>query len=202
MVNTSQNSGTMFGVSLMLNTYPWFLNFSLVREDIFLEVEPIIRSALDENNVCILAYGQTGTGKTFTMGTNKQLGIVPQALEKLFSLAARDNSILYSFSMSMLEVYMGSLRDLLAPKLPARTHETSFKCNLNIQSDPNGFIKVEGLIDVSVSDLTQASQWYTKGRRARSTSWTNVNDASSRSHCTGNILLLLSVYFSTPIYGF
>ncbi|KAF9611878.1 hypothetical protein IFM89_036661 [Coptis chinensis] len=71
----------------------------------------MIRSALDGNNVCILAYGQTGTGKTFTMeGTSKQPGIVPQALEKLFSLASRDNSILYSFSMSMLEVYMGSLR--------------------------------------------------------------------------------------------
>ncbi|KAF9618153.1 hypothetical protein IFM89_000556 [Coptis chinensis] len=93
-------------------------------------------------------------------------GIVPQALEKLFSLATRDNSISYSFSMSMLEVYMGSLRDLLAPKLPARTHETSSKCNLNIQSGPNGFVKVEGLTDVSVSDLTQASRWYTKGRRA------------------------------------
>ncbi|KAF9621799.1 hypothetical protein IFM89_028237 [Coptis chinensis] len=163
------------------------------QEDVFLEVEPIIRSALDGNNVCILAYGQTGTGKTFTMeGTNKQPGIVPQVLEKLFSLAARDNSISYSFSMSMLEVYMGSLRDLLAPKLPARTHETSSKCNLNIQSDPNGFIKVEGLTDVSVSDLTQASRWYTKGRRARSTSWTNVNDASSRSHCLARITIARS----------
>lgn len=36
-------------------------------ENIFLEVEPILRSALDGRNVCILAYGQTGTGKTFTM---------------------------------------------------------------------------------------------------------------------------------------
>lgn len=36
-------------------------------EDVFAEVEPIIRSALDGHNVCILAYGQTGTGKTYTM---------------------------------------------------------------------------------------------------------------------------------------
>lgn len=36
-------------------------------DDVFLEVEPIIRSALDGHNVCIFAYGQTGTGKTFTM---------------------------------------------------------------------------------------------------------------------------------------
>ncbi|KAF9609874.1 hypothetical protein IFM89_018959, partial [Coptis chinensis] len=71
-----------------------------------MEVEPIIRSALDGNNE----------------GTNKQPGIVPQALEKLLSLAACDNSILYSFLMSMLEVYMGSLRGLIcrAPKLPQK----------------------------------------------------------------------------------
>jgi hypothetical protein len=36
-------------------------------DDVFLEVEPIVRSALDGHNVCIFAYGQTGTGKTFTM---------------------------------------------------------------------------------------------------------------------------------------
>lgn len=36
-------------------------------EDVFAEVEPILRSAIDGHNVCILAYGQTGTGKTYTM---------------------------------------------------------------------------------------------------------------------------------------
>lgn len=36
-------------------------------ENVFAEVEPIIRSALDGHNVCMLAYGQTGTGKTYTM---------------------------------------------------------------------------------------------------------------------------------------
>ncbi|KAJ7527812.1 hypothetical protein O6H91_16G072400 [Diphasiastrum complanatum] len=38
-----------------------------LQDEIFAEVEPIIRSALDGYNVCIFAYGQTGTGKTFTM---------------------------------------------------------------------------------------------------------------------------------------
>jgi len=37
------------------------------QEDVFQEVKPILRSALDGHNVCILAYGQTGTGKTYTM---------------------------------------------------------------------------------------------------------------------------------------
>jgi len=38
------------------------------------EVEPILRSAMDGHNVCAFAYGQTGTGKTFTMVS--QLNIV------------------------------------------------------------------------------------------------------------------------------
>lgn len=97
------------------------------QEDVFVEVEPILRSALDGHNVCILAYGQTGTGKTFTMdGTNNQAGIIPRAIEELFRQASLDNSSI-TFSMSMLEVYMGNLRDLLAPKVASRTHEVAAK---------------------------------------------------------------------------
>lgn len=36
-------------------------------DEVFSEVEPVIKSVLDGYNACIFAYGQTGTGKTFTM---------------------------------------------------------------------------------------------------------------------------------------
>ena len=42
-------------------------------EDVFAEVKPILRSALDGHNVCIFAHGQTGTGKTFTMVSDRNL---------------------------------------------------------------------------------------------------------------------------------
>lgn len=158
------------------------------QEDVFVEVEPILRSALDGHNVCILAYGQTGTGKTFTMdGTNNQAGIIPRATEELFRQASLDNSSI-TFSMSMLEVYMGNLRDLLAPKVASRTHEVAAKC-LNIQTDPKGMVEVEGLTQVQIPDTAKAKWWYAKGRRARSTSWTNVNETSSRSHCLMRITI-------------
>lgn len=52
-------------------------------------------------------------------GTIEQPGIIPRALEKLFYQASLESTSPITFSMSMLEVYMGSLRDLLAPR-PAR----------------------------------------------------------------------------------
>ncbi|KAG5232575.1 kinesin calmodulin-binding protein [Salix suchowensis] len=165
------------------------------QEDVFVEVEPILRSALDGHNVCIFAYGQTGTGKTFTMdGTNNQAGIIPRAIEELFRQASLDNSSI-TFSMSMLEVYMGNLRDLLAPKVASKTYEVAANgnymllINLNIQTDPKGMVEVEGLTQVQIPDTVKAKWWYAKGRRARSTSWTNVNETSSRSHCLMRITI-------------
>ncbi|KAL5770744.1 hypothetical protein ACOSP7_014898 [Xanthoceras sorbifolium] len=165
-------------------------NQTASQENVFVEIEPILRSALDGHNVCVLAYGQTGTGKTFTMdGTNDQPGIVPRALEEIFHQASLDNSSSLSFSMSMLEVYMGNLKDLLAPKPVCRAYEPTIRCNLNIQTDAKGQVEIEGLTDVQIPDVTKAQWWYNKGRRVRSTSWTNVNEASSRSHCLTRITI-------------
>ncbi|KAG6590321.1 Kinesin-like protein KIN-14U, partial [Cucurbita argyrosperma subsp. sororia] len=156
------------------------------QEEVYSEVEPIIQSALDGRNVCIIAYGQTGTGKTYTMdGRMEEPGIVPRALEMLFQTSMGASSTV-TFSMSMLEVYMGSLRDLLAPKAGSRMYE---RCNLNIQTDQKGFVEIEGLTEVPIPDFEKAKWWYNKGRRVRSTSWTNVNETSSRSHCLTKVTM-------------
>ncbi|XP_058092516.1 kinesin-like protein KAR3 [Magnolia sinica] len=55
----------------MLNEILLLSNFV---EDVFVEVKPVLKSALDGHNVCIFAYGQTGTGKTFTMVSDSNLG--------------------------------------------------------------------------------------------------------------------------------
>ncbi|KAG2694957.1 hypothetical protein I3843_08G167000 [Carya illinoinensis] len=158
------------------------------QDDVFVEVEPILKSALDGHNVCVFAYGQTGTGKTFTMdGTNEKPGILPRALKELFNQASLNNSRSLTFSMSMLEVYMGNLRDLLVPKSSCRAYGALTQCNLNIQTDSKGLVEIEGLTDVPIPDFATARWWYTKGRRVRATSWTSVNEASSRSHCLTRI---------------
>ncbi|XP_047338489.1 kinesin-like protein KIN-14U [Impatiens glandulifera] len=160
------------------------------QDDVFAEAEPILTSALDGHNVCILAYGQTCTGKTFTMnGTSNSPGIVPRALEGLFCQASLDKSASFTFSISMLEVYVGNLRDLLAPKAFRRAYETIPRHDLTIQTDTKGMVEIEGLTEVEISSIKQANWWYSKGTQVRSTSWTNVNQASSRSHCLTRITI-------------
>lgn len=72
-------------------------------------------SVLDGYNVCIFAYGQTGTGKTFTMeGTPENRGVNYRTLEELFRTSTeRSNIMNYELYVSMLEVYNEKIRDLL-----------------------------------------------------------------------------------------
>lgn len=82
----------------------------------FAQASPLVTSVLDGYNVCIFAYGQTGTGKTFTMeGTEGNRGVNYRTLEELFKIAKeRVDTHTYNISVSVLEVYNEQIRDLLA----------------------------------------------------------------------------------------
>lgn len=82
----------------------------------FADASPVVTSVLDGYNVCIFAYGQTGTGKTFTMeGTGQNRGVNYRTLELLFKLIEERKEIsTFGISVSVLEVYNEQIRDLLA----------------------------------------------------------------------------------------
>ena len=88
----------------------------MITVDIFADASPMVLSVLDGYNVCIFAYGQTGTGKTFTMeGTDENRGVNYRTLEQLFKIAEERKEIFtYNISVSVLEVYNEQIRDLLA----------------------------------------------------------------------------------------
>ncbi len=61
------------------------------QESVYLNsAKPAVQSVLEGYNATILAYGQTGTGKTHTMegfkynGTDPSRGIVPRSMEEIF----------------------------------------------------------------------------------------------------------------------
>ncbi|GAB5031526.1 kinesin motor family protein [Nannochloropsis oceanica] len=84
--------------------------------EVFEAVAPIVTSVLDGYSACIFAYGQTGSGKTHTMdGPPEDRGVNFRALEEVFRLREeRKGEMRYTLSLSMLEVYNETIRDLLA----------------------------------------------------------------------------------------
>nr|GMD48170.1 kinesin-like protein KIN-14S [Ipomoea batatas] len=145
----------------------------------FVEYASIVTSVLDGFNVCIFAYGQTGTGKTFTMeGTPENRGVNYRTLEKLFSLSSERSSIMkYELFVSMLEVYNEKIRDLLIDSFsqPAK--------KLEVKQSAEGTQEVPGLIEARVYGTDEVWELLQSGSRARSVGSTNANELSSRSHC-------------------
>jgi kinesin family protein 3/17 len=75
---------------------------------------------VDGFNVCIFAYGQSGTGKTHTIEGNDDMpGLVPRAMSKVFEeVNNRLQNYTHECFISMIEIYNESIRDLLAdPKV-------------------------------------------------------------------------------------
>ncbi|XP_032194364.1 kinesin-like protein KIF25 isoform X2 [Mustela erminea] len=87
---------------------------------VFADVCPLLTSLLDGYNVCILAYGQTGCGKSYTMlgplskDERGDLGIVPRAAGELFRLISENPSRSLKVDVSIVEVYNDNILDLLA----------------------------------------------------------------------------------------
>lgn len=149
------------------------------QEAVFAQTKPIIASVMDGYNVCIFAYGQTGTGKTFTMeGTQENRGVNYRTLEELFQISEERNSIMrYELFVSMLEVYNEKIRDLLveSSEQPAK--------KLEIKQAAEGTQEVPGLVESRVFRTEEVWELLKSGSRARSVGSTSANELSSRSHC-------------------
>lgn len=83
-------------------------------------VRPSVLAALDGYNVTVFAYGQTGTGKTYTMEGKMERsdlsGIIPRSVYTIFEiLMSTVDTKDWNVSVSHLEIYQEHLTDLLAP---------------------------------------------------------------------------------------
>ncbi|CAH2044538.1 unnamed protein product [Thlaspi arvense] len=116
------------------------------QETVFAQTKPIVTSVLDGYNVCIFAYGQTGTGKTFTMeGTPENRGVNYRTLEELFrSSESRSRLMKFELSVSMLEVYNEKIRDLLVDN---STHPPK---KLEVKQSAEGTQEVPGLVEAQM----------------------------------------------------
>ncbi|KAG5232457.1 kinesin protein [Salix suchowensis] len=149
------------------------------QEAVFAQTKPIVTSVLDGYNVCIFAYGQTGTGKTFTMeGNPENRGVNYRTLDELFRLSQeRSGAMRYELFVSMLEVYNEKIKDLLVENSNQPTKK------LEIKQTAEGTQEVPGLVEAQVNGTEDVWELLKSGSRARSVGSTSANELSSRSHC-------------------
>ncbi|KAJ1338941.1 hypothetical protein BSLG_006576 [Batrachochytrium salamandrivorans] len=143
---------------------------------------PIIKSLLDGYNATIMAYGQTGAGKTFTMtGASenyKHRGLIPRAISHLYNEIAQRSTLSFTVRISYLEVYNEQMIDLLAP-----TTGVSISDNLTVVEEKNGSTHVKGLKIENANNEEEALNLLFEGETNRSISEHQLNKGSTRSHC-------------------
>jgi kinesin family protein C1 len=151
------------------------------QEAVFKEISQLVQSALDGYKVSIFAYGQTGSGKTFTMeGNAKNPGVIPLSVKKIFHTIDIKRTMRefkqwsYSISVSYLEIYNETIRDLLATNANKDT-------KLEIKHE-NGVAVVTNLITENVTSCDEIFTLLKKAAKNRSVASTNCNERSSRSH--------------------
>ncbi|KAI5436109.1 variant 2, Kinesin-like protein KIN-14R [Lathyrus oleraceus] len=145
--------------------------------DVFADASSMVISVLDGYNVCIFAYGQTGTGKTFTMeGIEQNRGVNYRTLEHLFRVSKeRSETFSYDIAVSVLEVYNEQIRDLLATGPASK--------RLEIKQSSEGYHHVPGVVEAKVDNICDVWNVLQTGSNARAVGSNNVNEHSSRSHC-------------------
>merc|ERR1719453_3040230 len=85
------------------------------QEEVFEDCRDLVQSAVDGYNVTLFAYGQTGAGKTYTMGgSSDNPGVSRRTINEIYRVTEA-NSGRYEFTIlgSMLELYRQDLMDLL-----------------------------------------------------------------------------------------
>ena len=136
-------------------------------------IKSLVDRAMEGYHSAILAYGQTSTGKTFTMtGTQDEPGLIPLAITDCFRYVKKSQeSREYLIRISYLEVYKENIRDLLSSTVQP----------IRLFDGPNGLI-IRGLKEEVVSSPEQVHSILAKGERRRQVGATQMNEHSSRSH--------------------
>nr|XP_027104936.1 kinesin-like protein KIN-UC isoform X7 [Coffea arabica] len=146
----------------------------------------VVESVLDGYNGTVMAYGQTGTGKTYTLGRvgkddDSKRGIMVRALEDITTNTSPTSDCV---EISYLQLYMESIQDLLAPE----------KTNIPIVEDGRtGEVSVPGATVVKLNSMDQFVQLLHMGEANRHAANTKLNTESSRSHAILMVFIRRSV---------
>ena len=136
----------------------------------------LLDNVLDGYNATVFAYGATGCGKTHTItGTVQAPGVIFLTMQELFErIAERNDEKVTEVSLSYLEIYNETIRDLLVPG--------GSKQSLMLREDANQAVSVAGLSSHHPQNVQEVMDMIVRGNEYRTMSPTEANATSSRSH--------------------
>lgn len=169
---------------------------SSTQEDVYnTVVSPLLKEVIAGYSCTVFAYGQTGTGKTYTMEgghvdnflhwqNNTSAGIIPRCLSHLFDELQLLENQQYTVRVNFLELYNEELFDLLIDD-----NDTSSKIKLYEDVTKKGSVIIHGLEEVTVYNKAEIYRILEKGSERRRTAATMLNSKSSRSHTVFSITI-------------
>ncbi|XP_020180437.1 kinesin-like protein KIN-5B isoform X3 [Aegilops tauschii subsp. strangulata] len=165
-------------------------------------VAPIVDDVLEGYNCTVFAFGQTGTGKTYTMeGEMMQqvgelptsAGVMPRAVRHIFDILEAQKAD-YSMKVTFLELYNEEITDLLASEDQSRFLEDRHKRpTLSLMEDGKGGSVIRGLEEIVVYSPGEIYSLLQHGSTRRRTADTALNMQSSRSHSVFSIYIHVKV---------
>ncbi|KAM0870633.1 hypothetical protein ACQ4PT_039877 [Festuca glaucescens] len=131
---------------------------------------------------------QTGSGKTYTMGTNYSGeancgGIIPQVMETIFKKAeAMKGDTEFLIRVSFIEIFKEEVFDLLDDAGSVTKAAAPARVPIQIRETANGSITLAGVTESEVKSKEEMALHLARGSLSRATGSTNMNSQSSRSH--------------------
>ncbi|KAH7656831.1 Plus-end-directed kinesin ATPase protein [Dioscorea alata] len=141
-------------------------------------ISPVVNEVLEGYNCTIFAYGQTGTGKTFTMEGGRKIkngefpsdaGVIPRAVKQIFDMLEMQ---LTDYSMK-----------------ESKFSDERSKRSIALMEDGKGGVFVRGLEEEVVCSASEIYKILDRGSSKRQTAETLLNKQSSRSHSIFSITI-------------
>uniref|UniRef100_A0A8C2T6M2 Kinesin-like protein KIF21A n=1 Tax=Coturnix japonica TaxID=93934 RepID=A0A8C2T6M2_COTJA len=185
-------------------TFDYVFNIDSQQEEIYVQcIEKLIEGCFEGYNATVFAYGQTGAGKTYTMGTGfdvniteEEQGIISRAVKHLFRCIEEKKQAAikqglpppdFKVNAQFLELYNEEILDLFDTTRDIDAKNK--KSNIKIHEDSAGGIYTVGVTTRTVNGESEMMQCLKLGALSRTTASTQMNVQSSRSHAIFTIHL-------------
>ncbi|XP_055959076.1 uncharacterized protein LOC126808622 [Patella vulgata] len=141
---------------------------------------PIVQAAMTGFHGTVFAYGQSGSGKTYSMsGDNMSPGLIALAIDEIFEYINQAPNKEFLLRVTYMEIYNEKISDLLSSEDKV----------IKIQENTDHQINVIGLIEQHVTCKEEVFSVVKQGDNRRRTAATAQNDRSSRSHSILRVII-------------